>query len=152
MYTGTGRRLRFASIPVNDAYSDWLKRSYWYARGEYEYDESQASDTLNPVCVDAEGANCTNPKYDGASGLGMPLSRKNWIDYEVSDENSYPKVCSFILTFFNAYSKVPMVLDEKRRPTGRRRWDSESTELGSNVRGRLEAKTMESRRYSCCYH
>ncbi|KAL5483275.1 LRO1 [Sanghuangporus weigelae] len=67
------------------------ERSYWYARGEYEYDESQSSDMRNPVCIDTEGTNCTSPNLDGPPGLGMPFSRKNWIDYEVTDENSYPK-------------------------------------------------------------
>ncbi|KAL5504583.1 LRO1 [Sanghuangporus vaninii] len=67
------------------------ERSYWYARGEYEYDESQSSDMRNPVCIDTEGINCTSPNLDGPPGLGMPLSRKNWIDYEITDENSYPK-------------------------------------------------------------
>ncbi|KAL5521320.1 hypothetical protein ACEPAG_9244 [Sanghuangporus baumii] len=67
------------------------ERSYWYARGEYEYDESQSADMRNPVCVDMEGTNCTSPNLEGPPGLGMPLSRKNWIDYEVTDENSYPK-------------------------------------------------------------
>ncbi|OCB85817.1 Lecithin:cholesterol acyltransferase [Sanghuangporus baumii] len=68
-----------------------FQRSYWYARGEYEYDESQSSDMRNPVCIDTEDINCTSPNLDGPPGLGMPLSRKNWIDYEITDENSYPK-------------------------------------------------------------
>lgn len=71
----------------------YMQRSYWYARGEYEYDESQSSDSLNAVCIDPEDANCTSPNLDGVPGLGMPLSRKSWIDYEVTNENTYPKVC-----------------------------------------------------------
>jgi len=63
------------------------ERSYWYARGEYEYDEAYAADSENAICTD-DATNCTSPR----SPLDMPLSRKNWIDFEVTDEKVLPKV------------------------------------------------------------
>ena len=72
-----------------------MQRSYWYARGEYEYDESSAdADASNAMCVDTADVNCTTPNPRGPSTLEMPLTRKNWIDYEVNDERGWPKVSS----------------------------------------------------------
>ncbi|EJD08429.1 Lecithin:cholesterol acyltransferase [Fomitiporia mediterranea MF3/22] len=62
------------------------ERSYWYARGEYEYDESFA-DAQGAVCEDSEAANCTTPR----APLDLPLSRRNWIDYGVQDEGGVVK-------------------------------------------------------------
>ncbi|KAI5117194.1 hypothetical protein M0805_004964 [Coniferiporia weirii] len=61
------------------------ERSYWYARGEYEHDET-IPDAAGAMCAETE--NCTSPR----APLDLPLARKNWIDYEVSDEQSLPKV------------------------------------------------------------
>ncbi|KAK7473039.1 phospholipid:diacylglycerol acyltransferase [Stygiomarasmius scandens] len=63
------------------------ERSYWYARGEYEFDESFA-DGLNPVCTDPDDPGCTSAR----SALDMPLLRKNWIDAEYTDDTASPKV------------------------------------------------------------
>ena len=65
-----------------------LQRSHWYARGEYEYDDSFA-DSENAVCFNE--TDCKSPR----DALDMPLSRKNWIDIEVSNETSFPKVREF---------------------------------------------------------
>ncbi|KAF5345334.1 hypothetical protein D9758_008426 [Tetrapyrgos nigripes] len=62
------------------------ERSYWYARGEYEQDETSA-DSPNAVCS-SDGKNCTTPR----PGLDLPLLRKNWIDWEYTDESVAPKV------------------------------------------------------------
>lgn len=66
-----------------------------YARGEYEYDETFA-DSANAVCSadDDDSSNCTSPR----APLDMPLSRKNWIDFEVTDEKSLPKVLFLFIT------------------------------------------------------
>ncbi|TDL20055.1 phospholipid diacylglycerol acyltransferase [Rickenella mellea] len=61
------------------------ERSYWYARGEYEYDDSQA-DSPNAQCFN--GTDCDTPR----TPLDLPLARKNWIDAEVSDDTCQPRV------------------------------------------------------------
>ncbi|KAH8115455.1 Lecithin:cholesterol acyltransferase [Phellopilus nigrolimitatus] len=53
-----------------------------YGHGkETEYDETFA-DSENAMCENT--SDCTSPR----APLDMPLSRKNWIDYEVNDEQS----------------------------------------------------------------
>ena len=89
------------------------ERSYWYisclqsyfdsnffrryVRGDYEYDESFA-DTSAPQCFDAnsspDGKECDIYKSPRAP-LDMPLSRRNWIDWEWNDENAVPQVNGF---------------------------------------------------------
>ncbi|EIN06718.1 Lecithin:cholesterol acyltransferase [Punctularia strigosozonata HHB-11173 SS5] len=63
------------------------ERSYWYARGEYEYDETIA---------DAAGAVCANETMEHCESLrpplDMPLYRSTWIDSEYTDETANPKV------------------------------------------------------------
>jgi len=61
------------------------ERSYIYARGEYEYDETFA-DSPNAQC--SNSSECSTPR----SPLDLPLSRKNWIDSEMNDETALPKV------------------------------------------------------------
>ena len=61
------------------------QRSYWYTRGEYEYDEIQA-DAYPATC--ANTSDCVTPR----SPLDMPLSRKTWIDAEYTDESVAPKI------------------------------------------------------------
>ena len=60
-----------------------------YARGEYEYDETNA-DAADALCYDAK--NCSSSR----SPLDLPLSRKNWIDVEVTNETSFPKVTKLL--------------------------------------------------------
>lgn len=61
------------------------ERSYWYARGEYEYDETNA-DAAGALCFNS--SDCSSPR----APLDLPLSRKSWIDVEVTNETSFPKV------------------------------------------------------------
>lgn len=61
------------------------QRSYWYTRGEYEYDEVQP-DAHNPVCDNS--SDCQTP----LAPLNMPLSRRSWIDADYTDNNAKPKV------------------------------------------------------------
>ncbi|KIK61203.1 hypothetical protein GYMLUDRAFT_43281 [Collybiopsis luxurians FD-317 M1] len=70
------------------------ERSYWYTRGEYEYDES-AADGLTPHCNDPDpSSNQTGPcaGITPRTPLDIPLMRKSWIDAEYTDENAVPKV------------------------------------------------------------
>ncbi|KZV82876.1 LACT-domain-containing protein [Exidia glandulosa HHB12029] len=56
------------------------ERSYWYARGSYEYDEAGIADAPDATCaVDSE---CTSSRPP----LDMPLARRSWIDVGISDE------------------------------------------------------------------
>ncbi|OCH92023.1 Lecithin:cholesterol acyltransferase [Obba rivulosa] len=61
------------------------ERSYWYAHGEYEYDDIQP-DTASPTC--ANTSDCTSPR----TPLDMPMLRKSWIDSEFTHEALTPKV------------------------------------------------------------
>jgi phospholipid:diacylglycerol acyltransferase len=64
------------------------KRSYWYSRGEYEHDDTYA-DVIDAKCPEANGTECnTTPRPP----LDMPLSRRNWIDFEMTNEKGWPKV------------------------------------------------------------
>jgi len=62
------------------------ERSYWYARGERDYGEGLV-DGPNAQCMDSAGDDCNlrNP-------LGLPFTRKSWIDSEYTDEEIIPKV------------------------------------------------------------
>ncbi|TCD62272.1 hypothetical protein EIP91_007111 [Steccherinum ochraceum] len=66
------------------------ERSYWYTKGEYEYDEIQP---------DAPSATCSNDAGNSSAecisnrpAIDLPLFRKNWIDSEYTDETLNPKV------------------------------------------------------------
>lgn len=84
---------------------------YRYARGEYEYDETFA-DSANAVCsADDDDSNCTSPR----APLDMPLSRKNWIDFEVTDEKSLPKVL-FLFCAIASSLLLPCHDTDSRRP------------------------------------
>jgi len=61
------------------------ERSYWYTRGNYTYDEVLETDVPDVQC-DAT-RNCTSQRPP----LHMPLSRKSWIDVDVTDEKAVPK-------------------------------------------------------------
>ncbi|KAF5384535.1 hypothetical protein D9757_006461 [Collybiopsis confluens] len=70
------------------------ERSYWYTRGDYEYDES-AADGQTPHCTDPDpGSNQTGPcsGVTPRAPLDMPLMRKSWIDAEYTDEGADPKI------------------------------------------------------------
>ena len=62
--------------------------AYRYARGEYEYEESNM-DTVDVVCDDSTISGCSNKR----TPLDLPLIRRNWIDAEYTDESINPKVC-----------------------------------------------------------
>jgi len=64
------------------------ERSYWYARGEYEYEESNA-EVADVVCDDPTTHGCST--YKGTS-LDLPLVQRNWIDAEYTDESNIPKI------------------------------------------------------------
>uniref|UniRef100_A0A0W0EX56 Phospholipid:diacylglycerol acyltransferase n=1 Tax=Moniliophthora roreri TaxID=221103 RepID=A0A0W0EX56_MONRR len=57
------------------------ERSYWYARGEFEHDESLA-DSPDAVCTDPDDDSCITQR----APLDLPLLRKSWIDAEYTDE------------------------------------------------------------------
>ncbi|TFK46943.1 Lecithin:cholesterol acyltransferase [Heliocybe sulcata] len=61
------------------------ERSYWYARGEFEHDDTLA-DAHDAVC-----SNSSDCRTDRAP-LDLPLLRRSWIDAEYTDEGVYPKV------------------------------------------------------------
>lgn len=65
-----------------DEYNE--QRSYWYTRGEYEFDDIQA-DAYPATC--ANTSECITPR----TPLDMPLTRKTWIDAEYMDENVTPR-------------------------------------------------------------
>ena len=60
-----------------------------YARGEYEYEESNA-EVADVVCDEPTTYGCST--YKRAS-LDLPLVRRNWIDADYTDESNIPKVC-----------------------------------------------------------
>lgn len=62
--------------------------AYRYARGEYEYEESN-TDTADVVCDNPTTSGCSNKR----TPLDLPLIRRNWIDAEYTDESINPKVC-----------------------------------------------------------
>lgn len=64
------------------------ERSYWYARGEYEHDDTFA-DGVKPECHDPSVDGCTTSH---AGPLDLPLARKSWIDSEYSNDETIPKV------------------------------------------------------------
>jgi len=64
------------------------ERSYWYARGTYEHDDT-SSDSANPECQDPAVEGSVNP-CEGS--LSLPQVRKSWIDSEYSSNESKPKV------------------------------------------------------------
>ncbi|KAF8629410.1 hypothetical protein AX15_003464 [Amanita polypyramis BW_CC] len=64
------------------------ERSYWYARGEFEHEESNP-DNVNVVCEEPTVSGCSSYMR---SPLDLPLVRRNWIDAEYTDENINPKV------------------------------------------------------------
>ncbi|CAL1711147.1 unnamed protein product [Somion occarium] len=61
------------------------ERSYWYTRGEYEYDEIHPDDVAG-TCPN--GTDCITRR----TPLDLPMSRKSFIDSEYTDENLNPKV------------------------------------------------------------
>ncbi|KAI0698234.1 LACT-domain-containing protein [Cytidiella melzeri] len=61
------------------------ERSYWYARGPFEFDDVQ-SDAANPVCDNS--TDCITPQ----APLNLPLSRQSWIDSDFTDGNVNPKI------------------------------------------------------------
>ncbi|KIJ65858.1 hypothetical protein HYDPIDRAFT_109905 [Hydnomerulius pinastri MD-312] len=63
------------------------ERSYWYAHGPHEYDESFA-ESDNTVCTDPGTDSCDSPRPP----LDMHFSRSSWIDAEYTDETVTPKV------------------------------------------------------------
>jgi hypothetical protein len=63
-----------------------------YARGEYEFDESLDADAPDSFCSNSSDCSSARPPLD------MPLSRKSWIDVEVSDDKTIPKVYIFLST------------------------------------------------------
>ncbi|KAJ3784308.1 phospholipid:diacylglycerol acyltransferase [Lentinula aff. detonsa] len=70
------------------------ERSYWYTRGDYEYDET-AADGIAPLCRDPNpGSNQTGTcaGLSPRNQLDMPLLRKSWIDADYTDETANPKV------------------------------------------------------------
>src|SRR5882762_3692738 len=65
------------------------QRSYWYASGPYEHDEdSSNADAAYGTCSDESDCASFRPPLD------LPLSRRNWIDKDYTDENAVPKVRS----------------------------------------------------------
>ncbi|KAJ3998713.1 phospholipid:diacylglycerol acyltransferase [Lentinula boryana] len=70
------------------------ERSYWYTRGDYEYDET-AADGIAPLCRDPNpGSNQigTCAGLSPRNQLDMPLLRKSWIDADYTDATANPKV------------------------------------------------------------
>ncbi|KAJ6602138.1 phospholipid:diacylglycerol acyltransferase [Mycena sp. CBHHK59/15] len=65
------------------------ERSYWYARGENDYDEvaAEGADGADPLCVDPSATGCRS-----RFSFDVPLVRKSWIDAEYTDEGLSPKV------------------------------------------------------------
>ncbi|KIY63217.1 phospholipid:diacylglycerol acyltransferase [Cylindrobasidium torrendii FP15055 ss-10] len=63
------------------------ERSYWYAQGEYEYDENPV-DAANAICHDPTDAGCVTLR----TPLDMPLMRKSWIDSDFTNETILPKI------------------------------------------------------------
>ncbi|KAG7090994.1 hypothetical protein E1B28_010061 [Marasmius oreades] len=63
------------------------ERSYWYARGDYQYDETLA-DSLDAECTDPDDSQCQSQRPP----LELPLLRKTWMDAEYTDEAGNPKV------------------------------------------------------------
>ncbi|KAF9268724.1 Lecithin:cholesterol acyltransferase [Marasmius fiardii PR-910] len=63
------------------------ERSYWYARGDYQYDE-QAVETLDTECTDPDNDQCQTKRPP----LDLPLMRKTWMDAEYTDDTATPKV------------------------------------------------------------
>lgn len=63
------------------------ERSYWYAHGPHEYEES---------FVEVEDSTCTDPtdkcNYVSRPPLDMSFSRANWIDADYTQETTTPKV------------------------------------------------------------
>ncbi|KAG1740885.1 Lecithin:cholesterol acyltransferase-domain-containing protein [Suillus paluster] len=63
------------------------ERSYWYAHGPHEHDESFA---------EVEHSTCTDPtdkcNYTVRPPLDMPVSRTSWIDADYTHETTTPKV------------------------------------------------------------
>lgn len=69
----------------------FISCSLRYARGEYQF-ETVDADVMDPICSNT--STCLPPLRPS---LDMPLSRKSWIDIEVSADTSVPKVCSVTL-------------------------------------------------------
>ncbi|KAE9399773.1 hypothetical protein BT96DRAFT_975721 [Gymnopus androsaceus JB14] len=70
------------------------ERSYWYAHGDYEHDES-AADGVTPRCTDPDpSSNQTGPcsGITPRTPLDMPLLRKSWIDADYTDESGTPQI------------------------------------------------------------
>ncbi|KAE9399765.1 Lecithin:cholesterol acyltransferase [Gymnopus androsaceus JB14] len=70
------------------------ERSYWYAHGDYEHDES-AADGVTPRCTDPDpSSNQTGPcsGVTPRTPLDMPLLRKSWIDADYTDESGIPQI------------------------------------------------------------
>ncbi|PSS22692.1 hypothetical protein PHLCEN_2v2989 [Hermanssonia centrifuga] len=61
------------------------ERSYFYTRGEFEYDDVQA-DSSPAVCYNT--SDCLTPR----APLDMPMFRKSSIDAEYTDDNVMPKI------------------------------------------------------------
>ncbi|KAH8096763.1 Lecithin:cholesterol acyltransferase-domain-containing protein [Cristinia sonorae] len=66
------------------------ERSYWYSRGEYEYDDVQP-DSPTATCSNEAGnssADCVSPH----GTVDLPYFRKTFIDYEYTDDAANPRV------------------------------------------------------------
>lgn len=63
------------------------ERSYWYTRGEFQYDEIKP-DAHNPMCSNDTVSGCITP----AEKLDFPMYRKAWIDAEYTDSSVNPRV------------------------------------------------------------
>ncbi|KAF8589534.1 phospholipid/diacylglycerol acyltransferase [Ramaria rubella] len=63
-----------------------LPDAIMYTRGAYEYDDNSNADAIDSTCTNS--TECSSPRPP----LDMPLSRKSWIDIEVSDEKAIPKI------------------------------------------------------------
>ncbi|KAF8895699.1 phospholipid/diacylglycerol acyltransferase [Gymnopilus junonius] len=63
------------------------ERSYWYARGEYEQNESYPN-SEHAECEEPDSQGCINRRPP----LDLPLSHISWIDAAYTNETTWPKV------------------------------------------------------------
>jgi len=63
------------------------ERSYWYARGEYEQDETLPN-SVDVECAEPDDEGCANSR----PALDIPLSRTSFIDAAYTNETSWPQV------------------------------------------------------------
>jgi phospholipid:diacylglycerol acyltransferase len=72
-----------------------MQRSYWYARGDYEYDDVPMADAPDGTCPDT-GHDSSDSCKSPCPPLDMPLSCRNWIDYAHTDASADPQVINSI--------------------------------------------------------